>query len=775
MAIICTLQPDHRIRTCEDTATMSRFLWLSFFLLFCVGSQAQEHPEDDVFMQISSYNTHHPNEVLYLSTDKYLYTPTETIWFSGYLFDNVRRIDSLEADLLSVALVRKDDLSIALRKNYLVMDNLCSGSLTLSDTIAEGKYQLVAHTNIVDQEGQPVHTFLTSIQIVRPSPTVLGMDVQVAARSNRDTVYISTKTYFPEDIPMRERHRAQISYHVSEDSPPRQSTINVIGNATLAIPKEEIDASDQLLYTTIQVGKRDKSFVYALPELPPDTMVVDFYAEGGHAIYGVPNRFAWRVKPTWGEAAVTSAVLLQDEAVLDTLYTDRDGMGIFYLTPEKGRRYSLRMLSDDSLASRTNHPLPTAVESGVGLRIEDPLAHDTLTVEILSPTFQDVHIGMTNLHNREMVLTEAIAIHPKRKIKLPLHGINKGLHSLTILDKNENILAEQPFFASYGRQNNVFIKTDKSSYATRDSVALTLSLENDIGQPVAGVFTVSCVHQPRLDTTNRNTISSNFYSQPLGNPLDLRAVWSTGENPTLLANRLFTDTVNRNIWQTIRSSRLNPEETVRQKISLEGKIGSLRKKRRSPLSILVLRDNHTHMIEVGVDGIFSPEPSALVVPEGQFLIARVMEKDQVNEGYRIIIEDPLAQTMPPLISSPLQLIPYEEPDQERSLQPEQLYSSLDMPQLIETVYVRARERYSAYGQDFGANACGDWVCSYGVLNCPNHPPSHSGTTQPIAGKLYRNPSLGGTVVYAECLKSEENQNDIAGIYTARNFQGMYLG
>ncbi|WP_379088791.1 hypothetical protein [Pedobacter sp. UC225_65] len=70
----------------------------------------------------------------------------------------------------------------------------------------------------------------------------------------------------------------------------------------------------------------------------------------------------------------------------------------------------------------------------------------------------------------------------------------------------------------------------------------------------------------------------------------------------------------------------------------------------------------------------------------------------------------------------------------------------------------------------GSNACGDYVCRYNILNCPNHVGDPS-NTQPIAGKTYA--SGGRSVFYAGCttVSPEEKQflYPINGIHLHKEF------
>ncbi|MCY1513446.1 hypothetical protein D9M68_479460 [compost metagenome] len=75
-----------------------------------------------------------------------------------------------------------------------------------------------------------------------------------------------------------------------------------------------------------------------------------------------------------------------------------------------------------------------------------------------------------------------------------------------------------------------------------------------------------------------------------------------------------------------------------------------------------------------------------------------------------------------------------------------------------------------FGSLIGANACGDYVCKFNILNCSNHG-GDAGNRQPIAGKQYR--SNGGTITYMECQPNVINNSrlltPVNGIHMPKEF------
>lgn len=66
---------------------------------------------------------------------------------------------------------------------------------------------------------------------------------------------------------------------------------------------------------------------------------------------------------------------------------------------------------------------------------------------------------------------------------------------------------------------------------------------------------------------------------------------------------------------------------------------------------------------------------------------------------------------------------------------------------VVVVSAKIRKDNALFG---GENRCGDYVCAYNILNCPNHRVA-MGNHPPVKGKTYNSPG-GGTVVYWGCME-----------------------
>ncbi|MBC9929811.1 MG2 domain-containing protein [Chitinophaga qingshengii] len=99
---------------------------------------------------------------LYIHTDKQIYTPTEKIWFTGYLL-NIQATDTIPYHTLFVTLIDPNTHQPVLHDCFAFDRGVCKGLLALPDSVQPGDYSLVAYTNnyITDNHEQEFQQWIS--------------------------------------------------------------------------------------------------------------------------------------------------------------------------------------------------------------------------------------------------------------------------------------------------------------------------------------------------------------------------------------------------------------------------------------------------------------------------------------------------------------------------------------------------------------------------------------------------------------------------------------
>ncbi|SFA48489.1 hypothetical protein SAMN04488511_107144 [Pedobacter suwonensis] len=753
------------------------FLIAGLFFIACASVSGQAISRDSISSQVERYNFSHPADMLYVTTDKNVYLPSETIWFAAYVM--MHHIDTLvRPAILSVALLREDTSGVSLRKNYLIKNWTCSGSLTLPEEIEPGNYLLLACSNIVGENGEPVHVFRKTLRILAGAVPTITVDFEIKEVPGKDSVLVLAKAVFPAGVTAAERLNSHLVYRLGENDALKVK-YGFDGSAVMAFSQKTLQRFGPLLHTTTHIGNSQQPFALRLPLQKPNEFRFGFYPEGGDLVLGLLSRVAFQVLDSYGNNAKVKALLLENGQVIDTISTNIDGCGVFMLRPKSGIKYAVNLLDGNGNIKGKEYSLPDALPSGFVLHIADALAGDTLNIEISVTEAADVNIVVTNQYTRESVMTPLISLDKGvKKLNIPLAEIRKGLNTITLIDQQGRPVAEELFFAHFTGGVRAVVVTDKNSYQTREKVNVNVSLDSAGKQASGGLFTISCVQLSRLDTASRQDLAACYYMNPIvkNDPYSfLNSSISLEGKKERLKQVLMVSGWRRYLWQRIMKADTFSKKSIKyHSVNIHALFrfadgGSLKE----AMTVTIRRDSSWSMLSTDKFGYIYPKPEDITVVENKQLDVKLFDKRGKLVNPTMQVANPMEQLINTLIN--ISKRPLVEYDLNRNnLHVSNSFSFQQSNQLNE-VKISARQNIArAYG--YRANECGDYVCSGGYLNCPAHSAfSPDNNPPPVKGKKYllMYPSSSGgydvrEIIYQGCVFEKEK----LAIYTARQFYGM---
>jgi hypothetical protein len=159
-------------------------------------------------------------------------------------------------------------------------------------------------------------------------------------------------------------------------------------------------------------------------------------------------------------------------------------------------------------------------------------------------------------------------------------------------------------------------------------------------------------------------------------------------------------------------------------------------------------------------GNFKVSEKELVVERNKKL--RFFVNNDKKELYQVKLVDPYLPTTKKVVEE-MEFADQNLPSQENT----QLLEMTGFEHAFKLKEVKIKANDDNLFIGFGANACGDYVCRYHILNCPNHS-NERDNTPPVVGRSYY--MKGGLAVYTGCSTENEQKADVkAGIYAAQEF------
>lgn len=735
-------------------------------LLLCLSQLTYAQTADTInhtlLQQFNFYSLKKANTLMFVHLDKTVYVNNDMIWFTAYLL-NCTRADLDNHKILSAFLVKDNDQSIAVQGKFRIDQGIGSGSMTIPDTIPPGNYTFIAYTNKM-VNGKPDAFFKQALTLKTTMQSAFDVELIL------DTAH-QTPSMLPVNIRAYNKNLpvifAEIKYSLGADRHTRitgSAKTDITGTHQLMIPRSSITAGQHTLEVQVKNNKDIKTVHLTIPVVH-QVNDVKFYPEGGNLAAGIVNNIGWEVKSAAGVAIKTQGVLYAGKDAIDTIETDSFGMGRFYCVPIPNTRYTVKLLQNKADSVYT---LPACLTiNAVQIHLPDALASDTLTVKLSSNYTGKV---LLLVHNYRQVFASS-SIHTTvngSTLKIDLSRIPRGLNTITILDSLQRPLAERLFFAHYNQKPSVSIVSEQKNLSTRQKVNIQLSLADATGKPAVGIVSVACVQDNRFELKNDNNIEHYVYLQNEIDKLPLKdnLMGNAQLDHQYLNELLLVRGWSRYKWPEL--AQATPADTVRIQDSLKfaGIVTWLNKPVTKPVPLIIMGDSLLgKLILTDANGAFKFSSNRLYKPPGKKVNFIVSGKSSqyiinINDPYKPV-NNTLAQNVEPLV--------YQEPLVQNT--GEFVLKGFEHATNLKEVKITTSNNKLRHG--FGSNACGDYVCSYNILNCPHHGPNALGNRPPVKGELVHFANVKGLFPYGGCdldyNGTKPGMLSFTGIYAAKEF------
>lgn len=526
----------------------------------------------------------------------------------------------------------------------------------------------------------------------------------------------------------------------------KTTTTKTDGFGQVALQLPVLKHGDQNLKLKLKYEK-DSSFMNIVLPKPKYKASVKFYPEGGNIVEGLINNIAFEVKDEKNAPMPLKAILYENGISIDALETNSYGIGKFRLLPASQKAYQLKLFHSQ-LADST-YFLPKALQTGLTLEVRNPLSLDTLNLILRTTSLQKVFVSLHNLKDSITYAPTQLSKH-QQLIKIPIEF--KGLATVTVSDSLNRPMAERMIFGNYDNANALTVTTDQQNYSKRNKVELKINLE-DMEQEA--IVSIACVQENRIEQGKMNDIQSYYY---LYNQLEQLPASVSGNallNREYVKDMLMVKGWRKYSWTESPTAR-DPFKTKIDSLMISGVVvKSNNKPINKSVSITTWGNNSITFLNTDATGNFNVHLAKTLTPFDKKLHLFVTEKNRLdyqiklNDEYKSLNQQLAKSSFSSVLQLPSTLVNSEEL---------KLSSKEKILQLKEVVITKNNDSF--FSGKYGANACGDYVCPYNILNCRNHP-GNSNNTQPIPGRQYMSDGL--KIIYHGCTEEEKKLG-----YTAIN-------
>ncbi len=487
-----------------------KFPWkliiILIFLFNCSGI-----PIHAQFLRIMSdldkLNSLTVNEQVYVHTDREVYSTGDTIWLKAYIrnkssLDNSALSKVFYADLIS------DRGEIVVEEKYVISNSQSNGFLVVKSDLADGDYTLLCYSSWM-KNFDADRVYRRKILVANDIKDDIRFVPHFSKNSYLpgDTVKVIVR-YYDNLNNQIEGERFRYTLSVGEKVAKRGASHSKTTKHTplsFIIP----DNVAEIPVLSIWDNTRTADF-----DVPVNVEIhVDFFPEGGQCLNNEVGTVAFKAVYSSGKPVTISGDIVDEQGIIfSSVRSEHDGMGKFIFTPEKNKKYFLKI--NLPAGHKDMYLLPEGKENAWSIQAQN--YGNKIHVKIRNNTEKfDTCLFMLSIrgytHYFKLILSESHTTFTIPALKYPVSGIAV----LTLLNKDRIPLAERLVFVNHDRFVISDLATEYQTYMCRDSVKLHIDTgDDDIpyekGQYSLSVFDAVFGSSELIDEPN--IISSTYLS-----------------------------------------------------------------------------------------------------------------------------------------------------------------------------------------------------------------------------------------------------------------------
>lgn len=490
---------------------------LSIFLFYTAFTLPDDDPLDKIIAQLDKWLGQHPQEKVYLQTDKPYYAAGDDIWFKAYVVLNGEHKLSALSGVLNVELIDDRD-SIKQRLKLPVVSGLARGNITLPDTLAEGNYRIRAYTTWMRNAGSD-YFFDKAFWLSNPVTNDVFTHTTYSFSSNKGQRQVKAGINYS-NLNGNPYAGKPVSYHV-ELGPKIIAKGNAVtddnGNINIAFIDAVATAPAGHIITELKTSDKtsvEKSILIKAASANTD---VQFFAEGGSLVNNNADKIAFKAVGADGLGSDIKGVIVDEQNnQLTTFSSSHLGMGAFTFTPQNGKTYKAKITYADG--SEGTIDLPKAVNSGYSLTVDNSDA-DVLHIKVLPGATVSAGTQATDVMSLVATCGGEICFAGKSKpgskslnANILKNKLPTGILQFTLFSPAGEPMNERLVFIQNHDQLKLSVYTDQRVYSPRQKVTLGINAVDNDAKPVIGSFSVSVTDESKVpvDEDAENSILSNL-------------------------------------------------------------------------------------------------------------------------------------------------------------------------------------------------------------------------------------------------------------------------
>lgn len=226
-------------------------------------------------------------------------------------------------------------------------------------------------------------------------------------------------------------------------------TIQTKGLVLQAFTKNSLASDSMHVYNRIvpiYQSSKHSNVVATSANSTSESIQLQFFPEGGSMLAGVTNHLVVMAINQGGEPISTGVAILeaQTNTLVDSVFTDEDGVGKIQLMPLAGKTYKGVLTNQQSIQQET--ALPAIIQSGASLHAE--LSGDKIYYSVQNnadlPRLKTLQLAVVS--GKDVLYKASLNLTKSNQMvsTIPTDSFPPGIISITLYDNDNNFLQAKP-------------------------------------------------------------------------------------------------------------------------------------------------------------------------------------------------------------------------------------------------------------------------------------------------------------------------------------------
>ncbi|MBK7667293.1 MAG: hypothetical protein IPJ32_08070 [Sphingobacteriaceae bacterium] len=481
--------------------------------------------------KLTDYNTHAPEDRVYLQLDKPFYAPGDDIWFSAYVRDGLSLKPSNKSDIVHIELISPKG-TIEKRINIIAKNGKAAGDFSIDKEALGGLYKIRAYTTWMKNEGKD-NVFEKDLQVqdvILPN-LKMKLDFEKKAFGAGDEVIAKLELNTNENVPLRD-YKIKFVANLNGQKLLEKAEVtdeNGMRYIKFNLPKE-LKTNDGLLNIMIDYNGSTESISRSIPIIL-NKVEFTMFPEGGDLVCGLDNNVAFTALNEFGKPAdVEGVVLTEKGSKVASFSSFHQGMGAFKFNPQTGETYHVKITKPEGITEIFK--LPSVLERGYVLNIDNSKLGE---VAVNINTTETEKLAIVAQVRGKLYYSTLIDAKPgSNKFIFSTDEFPIGVSQITLFDSKGIARAERLAFVNKHKQLNISVDTEKEKYLPREKVKMTLTVKDERGLPMPANLSMAVVNDQLLsfaDDKSGNILSQLLLQQDINKKIEEPAFYFNNKEP----------------------------------------------------------------------------------------------------------------------------------------------------------------------------------------------------------------------------------------------------